>query len=153
MVKNHRLAQVLHPGRARLSRRRVPLSRSRGFTLIEMVIVVSMILILVSVAVPMYQQSIHRAREAVLRDNLFTLRSVIDQFTLDKHRAPQSLQELVMEGYLRQIPIDPMTNSRDTWVEEMEDFMLSIDQQQPGITNVRSGATGVGTNGIPYSEW
>lgn len=125
----------------------------RGFTMIEMVIVISIILILVAVAVPMYQQSMVRAREAVLRDNLFTMRSVIDQFTLDKHRAPQSLQELVSENYLRQLPIDPFTGSRDTWIEEMEDFMLSIDQNQPGITNVRSGSDQIGTDGTPYSSW
>ncbi len=116
-------------------------------------IVISIILILVSIAVPIYSQSIIRAREAVLRDDLFTLRSVIDQFTLDKQRAPQSLQDLVEAGYIKDIPVDPMTNSRDTWQVVQEDVMQSIDQNQPGITDVHSGASGAGSDGRSYSEW
>lgn len=116
-------------------------------------IVISIILILVSIAVPIYSQSIVRAREAVLRDDLFTMRSVIDQFTLDKERAPQSLQDLVEAGYLKQIPVDPFTNSRDTWQVVQEDVMQSIDQSEPGITDVHSGAAGAGSDGRPYSEW
>ncbi len=125
----------------------------RGFTLIELMIVISIILILVSIAVPIYSQSIVRAREAVLRDDLFTMRSVIDQFTLDKQRAPQSLQDLVDAGYLKEIPMDPFTNSRDTWQVVQEDVMQSIDQNQPGITDVHSGANGSGLDGRSYSEW
>ena len=127
--------------------------KSRGFTLIELMIVISMILILVSLAVPMYQQSIRRAKEAVLRDDLFTLRSSIDQFTLDKQRAPQSLDDLVQAGYLREIPIDPMTNTRDTWVVVNEDYLQSIDQTQPGITDVHSGSELAALDGTPYSSW
>ena len=127
--------------------------KSRGFTLIELMIVISMILILVSLAVPMYQQSIRRAKEAVLRDDLFTLRSSIDQFTLDKQRAPQSLDDLVQAGYLREIPIDPMTNTRDTWVVVNEDYLQSIDQTQPGITDVHSGSELSALDGTPYSSW
>src|SRR5690242_17374117 len=112
---------------------------SRGFTLIEMMIVISMILILVSVAVPLYTQSILRARESVLRQDLFTLRSVISQFTLDKQRAPQTLDDLVQAGYIKQIPIDPFTSKNDTWQLEQEDVLLAVDQQQPGITDVHSG--------------
>src|SRR6266545_4797288 len=89
--------------------------RTRGFTLIEMMIVISMILILLSVAVPLYNQSILRAREAVLRNDLFTLRQVISQFTLDKQRAPQSLDDLVQANYIKQVPRDPFTNRNDTW--------------------------------------
>ncbi len=125
----------------------------RGFTLIELMVVISIILILVSVAVPIYSQSILRAREAVLRQNLFTMRTSIDQYSMDKERAPQSLDDLVQAGYLREIPTDPITNSRDTWQPVQEDYMESIDQQQPGITDVKSGASGVGSNGVPYSEW
>ena len=127
--------------------------KSRGFTLIELMIVISMILILVSLAVPMYQQSIRRAKEAVLRDDLFTLRSSIDQFTLDKQRAPQSLDDLVQAGYLREIPIDPMTNTRDTWVVANEDYLQSIDQSQPGITDVHSGSELSALDGTPYASW
>ncbi len=132
---------------------RLKAKRQPGFTLIELMIVISIILILVSIAVPIYSQSIVRAREAVLRDDLFTLRSVIDQFTLDKQRAPQSLQDLVEAGYIKDIPVDPFTNSRDTWQVVQEDVMQSIDQNQPGITDVHSGAGGSGSDGRSYSEW
>ncbi len=116
-------------------------------------IVISIIIILVGIAVPIYRQSLVRAREAVLRDDLFTMRSVIDQFTLDKNRAPQSLQDLVDGGYIREIPVDPFTNSRDTWQVTQEDVLQSIDQNQPGITDVHSGSSETGTDGRPYSEW
>lgn len=128
-------------------------ARQRGFTLIEMMIVISIIIILVGIAVPIYKTSILRARESVLRDDLFTMRSVIDQFTLDKQRAPQSLQELVEAGYLREIPKDPITDSRDTWQVVQEDVMQSIDQSQPGITDVHSGSADTASDGRPYNEW
>src|SRR3954467_12542156 len=127
--------------------------RQRGFTLIELMIVVSIILILISTAIPIYQRSIVRAREAVLSQNLFTLRSVIDQYTMDKQKAPQSLEDITQAGYLKQIPIDPITNSRETWQVEQEDVLQSVDQSQPGITNVHSGASGTGSNGVAYAEW
>ena len=125
----------------------------RGFTLIELMIVVSIILILISTAIPMYQQSVIRAREAVLRQNLFTLRSVIDQYSMDKQKAPQSLQDLVDAGYLKMIPMDPFTNSRDTWETVQEDVLLSVDQSQPGITDVHSGSSGTGSDGTAYNQW
>jgi general secretion pathway protein G len=128
-------------------------TKQRGFTLIELVIVISMILILVSTAIPMYQQSIKNAREAVLRQNLFTLRSVIDQYSEDKQKAPQSLQDLIDAGYLKQIPVDPITHSGETWQTVQEDVLLSVDQSQPGITDVHSGSDQVGSDGKPYSEW
>ena len=129
-------------------------SRQRGFTLIELMVVVSIILILISTAIPMYQSSILRARESVLRQNLFTLRSVIDQYSMDKQKAPQSLQDLVDASYLKQLPMDPFTNRRDSWepVQE-EDVLLSVDQTQPGITDVHSGAAGVGSDGVAYNQW
>jgi|SRR4051812_10720826 general secretion pathway protein G len=136
-----------------LSRHLVRTRRQRGFTLIELMIVISIILILISTAIPIYQQSIIRAREAVLRQNLFTLRSVIDQYSEDKEKAPQSLQDIIDAGYLKQIPIDPITNSRDSWQTVQEDVLLSVDQSQPGITDVHSGAQGAGSNGVAYSEW
>ncbi len=132
-----------------MSRRR----QCRGFTLIELMIVMSIILILVSIAVPLYQQSLIRAREAVLHQDLFTMRSVIDQYTMDKGKAPQSLEDLVTAGYLKEIPKDPFTDSRDTWQVEQEDILLSINQDQPGISDVHSGATGTGTDGSAYSTW
>ncbi len=127
--------------------------RRRGFTLIELMVVISIILILVSVAVPMYQQSITRARESVLRQDLYTMRQAIDQYTLDKEKAPQSLDDLVQSGYLKIIPKDPFTNSTDTWQTVQEDVMMAVDQTQPGITDVHSGATGDGSDGTAYSSW
>jgi general secretion pathway protein G len=125
---------------------------ARGFTLIELMIVISIILILISIAVPIYSQSVLRAREAVLKDNLQTMRSLIQQFTLDKQRAPQSLQDLVSSGYLRELPAD-ITGSRETWVEVQEDTLLSVDQQQPGIVDVHSGSELVSSEGTAYSSW
>jgi len=113
----------------------------------------TIISILVSIAVPLYQKSITRAREAVLRNNLFTIRTVIDEYSYDKKRAPQRLDDLVAEGYLRQIPIDPITGSDETWTVIMEDALTSVDQTEPGIYDVRSGSGGVSLEGTPYSEW
>jgi general secretion pathway protein G len=127
--------------------------KSRGFTLIELMIVMSIILILVSIAAPIYSQSIVRAKEAVLKQDLYSMRSVIDQYTMDKGKAPQSLDDLVTSGYLKLIPKDPFTDSRDTWVPEQEDVLLSVNQDQPGISDVHSGATGMGTDGTAYSTW
>jgi general secretion pathway protein G len=128
--------------------------QSRGFTLIELMIVISIILILVSVALPVYNQSIWRARESVLKQNLFALRSVISQYTLDKQKAPQSLEDLVTGGYFKQIPNDPMTGRNDTWtVEEESDTILSVDQKEPGIFDVHSGSSAVGSDGTAYSTW
>src|SRR5512140_2292486 len=111
--------------------------RQAGFTLLEMVIVISIILILVSIAIPNYVQSMHRAREAVLRDDLFTLRSAIDQYTLDKTTAPQSLDDIVSAGYLRSVPKDPITGETNWVVDQCETYM-SIDQSQTGICDVHS---------------
>jgi general secretion pathway protein G len=126
---------------------------SRGFTIIEMMVVISIILILVSIAVPLYTQSILRAKEAVLRQDLFAMRSAIDQYTMDKAKAPQQLQDLVQEGYLREIPKDPFTNSRETWQVAQEDVLISVDQSQPGITDVHSGSNLTAADGTAYSTW
>lgn len=127
--------------------------RQKGFTLIELMVVISIILILVSLSVPIYTTSIIHAREAVLRDDLFTMRSLINQYTLDKEKAPQSLDDLVTAGYLKVIPVDPFTNSSDTWVVEQEDVMLSVDQTEPGISDVHSGSNATSLEGTPYSSW
>src|SRR5688572_18793486 len=127
--------------------------RTRGFTLIELMIVISIILILMSVGLPLYQQSVLRAREGVLRENLYTMRQQIQAFTLDKQRAPQSLEDLVGGGYLREIPIDPITNSRETWIVEQEDSLMSVDQTQPGVVDVRSGSENSSSQGTPHSSW
>ena len=128
-------------------------SRQRGFTLIELMVVISIIVILMSVAIPRYQASILRARETVLRDDLYTLRSVIDEYTLDKQKAPQSLQDVVDAGYLKQLPKDPFTSSRDTWVPVTDDSIMSPDQSQPGIVDVHSGSDQNSSEGTAYSTW
>ena len=125
----------------------------RGFTLIELMVVISIIVILMSVAIPRYQASILRARETVLRDDLYTLRSVIDQYTLDKQKAPQSLQDLVDSGYLKTLPMDPFTNTRDSWVPVTDDSIMSPDQSQPGIVDVHSGSDQKSSEGTAYSSW
>ena len=130
-------------------------SRCRGFTLIELMIVISIILILVSVALPAYNLSILRARESVLRQNLFTLRTVISQYTLDKQKAPQSLDDLVSAGYFKQLPVDPTSGRNDTWVpDEEQDTITSIDaQDQGGIIDVHTGSQAVGSDGTAYNTW
>ena len=127
--------------------------KSGGFTIIELMVVISIIMIIVSIAVPIYTQSILRAKEAVLRQDLFAMRSAIDQYTMDKSKAPQALRDLMQEGYLREIPKDPFTDSRDTWQVVQEDVLLSIDQNQPGITDVHSGSNRMGSDGTAYSTW
>ena len=127
--------------------------RQFGFTLIELMIVMAIVSILVAIAVPIYQKAIIRAKESVLRNNLFTLRTMIDEFTVDKQHAPQTLDELVSEGYLRQIPVDPIAGSNQSWKIIMEDTPASGDNQPPGIFDVRSGAEGNSLDGSPYSEW
>jgi general secretion pathway protein G len=127
--------------------------RDRGFTLIELMIVISLILILVSISIPAYNQSILRAKESVLKQDLFQLRSLISQYTLDKQKAPQSLDDLVQAGYIKQIPNDPMTGSNSTWTVEQEDSLMSVDQQDPGISDVHSGAEQISSDGTAYNTW
>lgn len=128
------------------------LKRRRGFTFVEIMVVVTIIVILISMAIPIYNRSITRAKESVLHNNLFTLRQVIDQYSYDKQKAPQSLQDLVSEGYLRKIPVDPMTGSND-WRTIMEDASQSINQSEPGIWEVKSTSDKTSLDGTPYSDW
>jgi general secretion pathway protein G len=127
--------------------------RQLGFTLIELMIVMAIITIIMSIAVPMYQKSIVRSKEAVLRNNLFTLRTVIDEYTYDKQKAPQALQDLVTDGYLRAVPVDPMTGSDQTWQVIMEDATNATAENEPGIWDVRSGSDQKSLEGTPYSDW
>jgi len=131
----------------RLTRRRA------GYTLIEIIIVMTIISILVSIAVPIYQKMVLRTKETVLRNNLFTIRTVIDEFTYDKQKGPQSLEDLVQAGYLRQVPEDPITGSNSTWKIIMEDALTSVSQTEPGIYDVRSGSDKTSLEGTPYAEW
>ncbi len=124
-----------------------------GFTLIELIIVMTIIGILATLAIPYFAAAIKHAREAVLREDLQTMRMAIDSYTMDKQKAPQSLDDLVQEGYLKAIPEDPMTHAKDTWVTDTSDAMYSIDQTDPGINDVHSGSEESGSDGQPYSSW
>jgi general secretion pathway protein G len=124
----------------------------RGFTLIELMIVISMMLILLAIAIPAYQRSIVQSREAVLRSDLFTLRSLIQQYTLDKQKAPQSLDDLKSAGYLREIPKDPISGAAD-WTVDQDDSISSADQQDPGINDVHSSSSANSLDGTAYSSW
>jgi general secretion pathway protein G len=123
-----------------------------GFTFVEMMVVITIIVILISIAIPIYQKTIIRSKESVLRNNLFTLRTVIDNYTYDKEKAPQSLQDLVTDGYLRDVPVDPMTGNNQ-WKTVMEDASQAINQSEPGIFDVHSMSDKMGLDGTPYSEW
>ena len=129
------------------------LRRTRGFTFVELMVVLTIIVVLITMAIPIYNKTILRSKEAVLRQNLFTLRSVIDNYTYDKMKAPQSLEDLVREGYLRMVPNDPMTGSNQTWKTIMEDPGQSVDQNEPGLWEVKSGSDKTSLEGTAYSDW
>jgi general secretion pathway protein G len=124
-----------------------------GFTLMELMIVMMIIGVLTTLAIPSFVSAVRSAREAVLKEDLRVMRSAIDSYTMDKQKAPQSLDDLVQEGYLKVIPEDPMTKARDTWVTDMSDSLHSLDQTDPGIDDVHSGSQETGTDGQPYSTW
>jgi len=128
-----------------------------GFTLIELIIVVAIIGILATIAVPAMKTAPQRAREAALKEDLYTLRSCLDQFHADRGRFPSSLEELVSFGYLRAIPVDPVTRSADTWVVEYEEVTEEQDERQqeagPGIIDVHSGSQDVALDGSRYADW
>lgn len=128
-------------------------NRLRGFTLIELMVVMAIISIILAIALPIYQKSIIRAKESVLHNNLFTLREMIDEYAIDKQKAPQSLEELVSEGYLRQVPQDPMTGSNQTWRIIMEDTSVGGSNTPPGIFDVKSGSDKTALDGTAYSDW
>jgi general secretion pathway protein G len=132
--------------------RELKAGRSAGFTLLEMMIVIVIMGILMAIALPIYNQSLIRSREAVMRQDLFTLRSLISQYTLDKQKAPQSLDDLVQGGYIKVVPKDPMTNEAN-WEVVQEDILLTVDQQDPGISDVHSASSATATDGTPYNTW
>jgi general secretion pathway protein G len=128
------------------------MKRRRGFTFVELMVVITIIVILISMAIPIYNRSIIRAKESVLANNLYTLRTVIDQYSYDKGKAPQQLQDLVTEGYLQKLPVDPITGSNQTWRTVMEEASQSVSQSEPGIFDVKSGSDKMGLDGVAYSE-
>ncbi len=124
-----------------------------GFTLIELMIVMVIIGLLAAIAVPAYVQNVRNAREAVLKEDLHTLRSAIDSYTIDKQKAPQSLDDLVQAGYLKVMPVDPFTHRSDTWQPVQTDTLQSLDQTDSGIGDVHSGAQMLGADGTSYNTW
>jgi general secretion pathway protein G len=125
-----------------------------GFTLLELMVVLTLILILAAMAAPSYRVAIIRARETVLKDDLFTMRKLIDQYTLDKNQPPSSLDDLVQAGYLRGgLPVDPFTGSNQTWQVDIEEVPLSPEQTVPGVVDVHSGSEAQSLEGTPYSSW
>ena len=128
-------------------------NRDHGFTLVELMIVMLIISVLAAVAIPSFIAAIRSAREAALKEDLHVMRNAIDTYTMDKNKAPQSLDDLVQSGYLKDIPVDPMTHSKDTWQTSSDDTYQDLDQTEPGITDVHSGSEETGSDGQPYSTW
>ena len=132
-------------------RRRRP--DASGFTLIELLVVTALIVVLASLALVGYQNSIVRAREAVLKEDLFRLRDAIDQYYADKNKWPQTLQDLVEDGYVREVPEDPITNSADSWQTVAAEADPARPAAEPGIFDVKSGSDRSALDGTPYAEW
>jgi general secretion pathway protein G len=136
-------------GRCRAVRRK----GEQGFTLVELMIVMTIIGILAAIAIPSYIRAVQKAKEAVLREDLHTLRTAIDSYTVDKEKAPDSLDDLVQAGYLKSIPKDPMTSSTDTWITNQSDTMTDINETQGGMDDVHSGSEGIASDGTTYNTW
>ncbi len=142
----------IRTGRSSLRKRRSVLFEA-GFTLIELMIVITIILILIGMAAQRYEKSVQRANEAVLKHNLQTIRTSIDNYTLDKQAAPQSIEDLVQAGYLRAVPTDPITRAKD-WVPQYDSVVLSPDQSSTGMVDVHSNSSRVSPfENTPYNEW
>ena len=124
-----------------------------GFTMIELLIVISIIVVLASMGMTQYRNSVIRAREAVLKEDLFRMRDAIDQYYADRNKYPASLDDLVSEGYLREVPIDPMTQSKDTWQPVNAEANVNDTTAEPGIYDVKSGSDQPALDGTRYADW
>jgi general secretion pathway protein G len=129
----------------------IPNLKSKGFTLLELMIVITIIIILAAIVLPQYQKTITAAREAVLRDDLYKMRSLLDQYAADKGKLPQSLDDLVSSGYMREKPVDPFTDQADWTPTTGED--PASNSGESGVTDVHSASTEMGSDSRPYSEW
>jgi general secretion pathway protein G len=128
-------------------------TRESGFTLIELMIVMTIIGLLAAIAIPSYLKSITKAKEAVLKEDLHTMRTAIDSYTVDKEKAPQALDDLVQAGYLKSVPIDPITSRNDTWITGQSDTLTDINETQGGLDDVHSGAQSLASDGTSYNTW
>jgi general secretion pathway protein G len=126
---------------------------SSGFTLLELMIVMVIIGILASIAIPSFTMNVKKAREAVLREDLHTMRSAIDSYTYDKQKAPQTGDDLIQAGYLKVMPVDPFTHRSDTWIWDQGSMLTSVDETDSGIDDVHSGAQEISTEGNTYNTW
>jgi general secretion pathway protein G len=126
---------------------------SRGFTLVELAVVTIIVMILAAIAIPMYQNSVWRAKEVTLKTNLYRLRDAVDQYTADKKLAPTTLEDLVTQGYFRAIPIDPITESSSTWVTDIGTHPALLNSNESGIIDVHSGSIETSSDGTPYNLW
>ena len=124
-----------------------------GFTLVELMIVMAIIMILATIAIPIYVRTLQRAKEATLREDLHTMRTAIDSYTVDKEKAPETLDDLVQAGYLKSIPVDPITSSNETWITGMSDTMTDINETQGGMDDVHSGSQALASDGTTYNTW
>ena len=124
-----------------------------GFTLVELMIVMAIIAILATIAIPIYVRTLQRAKEATLKEDLHTMRTAIDSYTVDKEKAPDSLDDLVQAGYLKSIPVDPITSSSETWITSQSDTMTDVNETQGGMDDVHSGSQGLASDGTTYNTW
>ncbi len=128
-------------------------SDESGFTLVELMIVMTIIGLLAAIAIPNYIRSVNKAKEAVLKEDLHVMRGAIDSYTVDKEKAPQGLDDLVQAGYLKSIPIDPISSRNDTWITGQSDALSDMNETQGGIDDVHSGSQGVSSEGTTYNTW
>ena len=136
-----------------MSRRLLPGRAAAGFTLIELLVVMSLIVVLATISMVMYANSVQRGREAVLKENLFRMRDAIDQYYADKGKYPEALEDLVSAGYLRRVPVDPITDSTETWQPVPAEPDPNDLTAEPGVYDVKSGSEGTALDGTKYADW